>query len=34
MSPILFPSSVKPIATQILVNAKLDGRKDFIERLY
>ena len=32
MPPILVPSSAKPIATQILVNAKLNGRKDFILR--
>ena len=30
MPPILVLSSAKRIATQILVIAKLDGRKDFI----
>ena len=30
--PILVSSSAKSIATQILVIAKLDGRKDFILR--
>ena len=30
MLPILVPSSAKRIATQILVIAKLNGRKDFI----
>ena len=32
MPPILVPSSTKRIATQILVIAKLNGRKDFILR--
>ena len=32
MSPILVPSSAKRILMQILVIAKLDGRKDFILR--
>ena len=32
MLPILVPFSVKRIATQILVIAKLNGRKDFILR--
>ena len=32
MPPILVPSSAKRIATQILVIAKLNGRKDFILR--
>ena len=32
MPPILVPFSVKRIATQILVIAKLNGRKDFILR--
>ena len=32
MPPILVPSSAKCIATQILVIAKLNGRKDFILR--
>ena len=32
MRPILVPSSAKRIATQILVTAKLKGRKDFILR--
>ena len=30
MPPILVPYSTKRIATQILVLAKLNGRKDFI----
>ena len=30
MPPILFPSSAKRIATQILAIAKLNGTKDFI----
>ena len=30
MTPILVPSSAKRIATQIVVIAKLNGRKDFI----
>ena len=34
MSPILVPYSAKCIATQILVNAKLSGRKDFIYLWY
>ena len=34
MSPILFPSSSKRIATQILVIAKLNARKDFIFRIF
>ena len=34
MPPILVPSSAKRIATQILVIAKLHGRKDFISRVY
>ena len=32
MTPILVPSSAKRIATQILVIAKLNERKDFILR--
>ena len=32
MPPILVPYFAKWIATQILVNAKLNGRKDFILR--
>ena len=32
--PILVPSSAKRIATQILVIAKLNGRKDFILRIF
>ena len=32
--PILVPSSVKRITTQILVIAKLNGRKDFILRVF
>ena len=32
MPPILVPSSAKRITTQILVIAKLNGRKDFILR--
>ena len=32
MLPILVPSSAKCIATQILVIAKLNGRKDFTLR--
>ena len=34
MQPILVPSSAKRIATQILVIAKLNGRKDFILRAF
>ena len=34
MPPILVPSSAKRIATQILVIAKLNGRKDFILRIF
>ena len=34
MPPILVPSSAKSIATQILVIAKLNGRKDFILRVF
>ena len=34
MPPILVPFSVKRIATQILVIAKLNGRKDFIFRVF
>ena len=34
MPPILAPSSTKRIATQILVIAKLNGRKDFILRVF
>ena len=34
MPPILVPSSAKPIATQILVIAKLNGRKDFSLRFF
>ena len=34
MPPILGPSSAKRIATQILVIAKLNGRKDFILRVF
>ena len=33
MPPILPPFSAKRIATQILVIAKLNGRKDFILRV-
>ena len=32
MPPILDPFSAKRIATQVLVTAKLNGRKDFILR--
>ena len=32
MPPILFPSSAKRIATQIVVIANLNGSKDFILR--
>ena len=34
MPPILAPSSAKRIATQILVITKLNGRKDFILRVF
>ena len=34
MPPILFRSSAKRIATQILVITKLDGKKDFILRVF
>ena len=34
MPPILVTSSAKRIATQILVNAKLNGRKDFILKVF
>ena len=34
MPPILFPSSAKHIATQILVIAKLNQRKDFTLRVF
>ena len=34
MPPILVPSSAKRIATQILVIAKLNGREDFILRVF
>ena len=34
MPPILVPSSAKRIASQILVIAKLNGRKDFILRVF
>ena len=34
MPPILVQSSAKRIATQILVIAKLNGRKDFILRAF
>ena len=34
MPPILVPSSAKRIATQIVVIAKLNGRKDFILRVF
>ena len=34
MPPILVPSSAKRIATQTLVIAKLNGRKDFILRIF
>ena len=34
MPPILVPSTAKRIATQILVIAKLNGRKDFILRVF
>ena len=32
MPPVLFSSFAKRIATQILVIAKLNGRKDFLSR--
>ena len=34
MPPILVPSSAKRIATQILVSAKLNGRKYFLLRVF
>ena len=34
MLPILVPSSAKRIATQILVITKLNGKKDFIMRVF
>ena len=34
MPPILVPSSAKRIATQILVIAKLNGRKEFTLRIF
>ena len=34
MPPIIVPSSAKRIATQILVIAKLNGRKNFILRVF
>ena len=34
MAPILVPSSAKRIAAQIVVIAKLNGRKDFILRCF
>ena len=34
MLPILVPSSAKRSTTQILVIAKLSGRKDFILRVF
>ena len=34
MPPILVPSPTKRIATQILVITKLNGRKDFILRVF
>ena len=34
MPPILVPSFAKRIVTQILVIAKLNGRKDFILRVF
>ena len=34
MSPILVPSSVKRIATQIAVIANLNGKKDFILKVF
>ena len=34
MPPILYPSSAKRIATEVLVIAKLNGRKDFILRVF
>ena len=34
MPPILVPSSAKRITTQTLVIAKLNGRKDFILRIF
>ena len=34
MPPFLVPSSAKRITTQILVIAKLNGRKDFILRVF
>ena len=34
MPPILVPFSAKRIATQILVIAKLNGKKDFMLRIF
>ena len=34
MPPSLVPSSAKRIATQVLVIAKVNGRKDFILRVF
>ena len=34
MPPVLVPSSAKRIATQILIIVKLNGRKDFILRVF
>ena len=34
MPPVLVPSSAKRVATQILDTAKLNGRKDFILRVF
>ena len=34
MPPILVPSSAKRIATQTLVTARLNGKKDFIFRVF
>ena len=34
MPPVLVPSSAKRIATQILVIARLSGRKDFVLRVF
>ena len=34
MPPILVPSSAKRIATQILVITNLNGKKDFILRVF
>ena len=34
MPPILIPSSAKRIVTKVLAIAKLNGRKDFILRVF